>query len=137
MIEQTLCILKPDLVAHPNMVAQVLHKLSATLNMVAVRVLSPMAYAQAEELYIEHKGASYYENNIKFMVSDTSIAIVLVGNDATKKLRKLVGATDPEEASEGTLRARYGTTLPRNALHASASAIEAEREIKIFFPEVV
>ncbi len=138
MLQKTLCILKPDLVANSVAVANVLRGFVArSLTLLRVRVLDPMTREQAEQLYVEHVGKSFYESNIMFMTSGPSIAIVLASvlHDPVTVLRHEVGATNPKDARSDSIRFMYGTELPRNAVHASASKADAEREIQIFFSE--
>jgi len=139
MIEQTLCILKPDLVANSAAVASVLLRFMVQgLTPRHVRVLNPMTREQAEQLYVEHVGKSFYEPNIAFMTSGPSIAVVVASvlYNSVGLLRHEVGATNPKDARPDSIRFMFGTELPRNAVHASATLADAEREIVIFFPEV-
>lgn len=101
--------------------------------MAKVRVLDPMGLVDAQSLYAEHRGAAHYGRNITFMTSGPSVAILLQGNEAVGMLRDLIGPTDPKKAHPTTIRGMFGTELPRNAIHASANATAAEREIAIFF----
>jgi nucleoside-diphosphate kinase len=132
MIEQTLCIIKPD-VAMSRAPEILVGIIAAGMTPVLLQrvVMTP---AQAARLYEAHVGQPYYAANIEFMVSGPSVAVVLEGEDACIRLRARIGSTDPRKAAHGTYRALYGTDLPRNAIHASENSRSASREIKIFFP---
>lgn len=83
--------------------------------------------------YEEHKGKVFYGELIEFMKSNRVVAMVLSGKNAVKEIRRINGCTNPLEAEEGTIRKVYGSGLTMNAVHASASAEDAKREIKIWF----
>jgi len=133
MIERTFCILKPDLTAKTRDVVAVLVRILG-INLVPVRMLrTQMTRAEALELYQEHEGQSHFEPNVAFVTSGLVYLIVLEGEAACARLRELIGSTDPTKAQRGTLRQLFGSELPRNAVHGSASPAEAAREIEIFF----
>ena len=85
--------------------------------------------------YQEHIGRPYYADLTGFMTSAPLIALVLEGEDVIARIRKLHGKTNPAEAEEGTIRKQFATNGRRNAVHASDSPENAEREIHIFFNE--
>lgn len=86
-----------------------------------------------EDLYREHEDKSFYDGNMSFICSGMVVVVWFHGMDAVSKVRKLVGATDPQKADPNTIRGRWGTTLPQNCVHASDSAESAGRELRIFF----
>ena len=87
----------------------------------------------AEDFYSVHKGKSFFYDLISYITSSECVACVLEKENAVKKLRKLVGETDPLKSPPGTIRRCYGTDIQRNAVHASDSVENAEREISIVF----
>lgn len=127
--EKTLCILKPDIIGDNNAVRTILdmfskHKLSI------VKVVSIRPTKKVWDIFYEdNREKSTHERNISFLASGPSMAVVLQGENAIEKCRELVGATDPEEAEEGTIRKMFGTTLPMNAVHASDSQHSFETEM--------
>lgn len=136
-MERTLCIFKPDLAVDRERVASALAVLLVEKFVPVALIHRRIGTLEAYRLYEEHEGKPFHKPNIAFMTSGPVWLMVLERNDACAFLRKIVGATDPKQAGVGTLRALYGTDLPRNAVHASADVYSAEREIKIFFPEMV
>ena len=99
----------------------------------AARVLH-LTPAQAGEFYAVHKGRPFYGELVAFMTSAPCMPIVLEREGAVAALREAIGATDPAEAAEGTVRKLYAESKGRNAIHASDSDENAAREIAFFFP---
>ena len=89
---------------------------------------------QAGKFYEIHKEQPFYDSLIKFMTSGPVVPISLKSNNAVSKLRQIIGATDPDEADEGTIRKLYAESKERNAIHASDSNSNATIEIAFFFP---
>ena len=83
--------------------------------------------------YEEHSDKPFFNDLVKFITSGPVVAIELEGDDVVTKLRNLMGATNPSEAEEGTIRAIYGTAIEKNVVHGSDSLESAERELNIFF----
>jgi nucleoside-diphosphate kinase len=94
-----------------------------------------MTEAQAGEFYAVHRERPFLTPLVRFMTSGKCMPIVLERADAVSALRKTIGATDPAEAEPGTVRKLYAESKERNAIHASDSDENAERESKFFFPE--
>ena len=92
-----------------------------------------LTQAMAEEFYAEHKERSFFGELVSYMTSGPVVAIELTGEDAQPRLRQLVGATNPADATPGTVRYMYGKSLQENAVHASDSPESAAREIGIIF----
>ena len=88
---------------------------------------------EAREFYAVHKGKPFYDSLVEFMTSGPIVGLLLQGEDAIKRLREVVGATDPSKARPGTIRAKFGTDIQRNAVHASDSPESAAYEIPFFF----
>jgi len=91
----------------------------------------------AERHYAEHEGKPFYDSLVEFITSGPVFALVLDGQDATRQVRRMMGATDPAEAAPGTIRGDYGLDLGRNVIHGSDHEDEGanEREIDLFFDE--
>jgi nucleoside-diphosphate kinase len=96
-----------------------------------MRTLSPEV---AQTFYAEHEGKPFFGALVEYITSGRVVAVQLSGEDAVKRLRQLVGATNPRDAVPGTIRYMYGSSLQENAVHASDSDASAERELGIIFP---
>jgi len=132
MSELTLCVIKPNAVAANRIGAIVEQFEEAGLRIAALRMTS-LSKAQVEAFYAEHEGKSFFERLVGFMASGPVCAMVLQGPDAVARCRRIMGATDPEEAEPGTLRALYGANMTENAVHGSDSPASAAREMAFYF----
>ncbi|MEE2903987.1 MAG: nucleoside-diphosphate kinase [Myxococcota bacterium] len=131
-IEQTLSIIKPDAVAK-NVIGQCYAKFEeAGLKIVATRTLQ-LTQAQAEAFYAVHKERPFYGSLVEFMTSGPVVVQVLEGEDAIKTNRRVMGATNPADAEEGTLRKLFATNIEHNAVHGSDAPETAKEEIDFFF----
>ena len=130
----TLGIIKPDAVASSNMGNIVAHLEREAFVLRAAR-LTRLTTAQAEAFYAVHRERPFFRSLVAFMTSGPCLPIALEREDAVAALRTVIGATDPAEASPGTVRKLYAESKERNAIHASDSAENAEREIRFFFPD--
>lgn len=129
---RTLAIIKPD-AFHGGKAGQILALLEArgfTLRAARVVHLTP---AQAGAFYAVHRGRPFYDDLVAFMTSAPCMPILLEKAGAVAALREAIGATDPAEAAEGTVRKLYAESKGRNAIHASDSDENAEREAAFFF----
>ena len=131
-MSQTLAIIKPDAVASGNAGSIIAHLEDDGFRIVALR-MTRLDTAQAGEFYAVHRERPFYESLVEFMTSGPVIPMVLEAEDAVPALRAAIGATDPAEAEEGTVRALYAESKERNAIHASDSPENAEKEIGFFF----
>ena len=132
-IERTLSIIKPDAVGK-NIIGQIYSRFeSAGLRIAAARMIQ-LSDSSAGGFYAEHKGRPFYDDLVKFMTSGPVMVQVLEGEDAIAKNRKLMGATNPQEAAAGTIRADFAETIDANAVHGSDSPESAAREVAYFFP---
>lgn len=129
---RTLTIVKPDAfgAGKAGLIVALLEKEGFTVK--AARVLH-MTTAQAGEFYAVHKGRPFYGELVEFMASGPCMPLVLERADAVATLRKVIGATDPAEAAEGTVRKLYAESKGRNAIHASDSDENAVIEGSFFF----
>ncbi len=132
MSEMTLGMIKPDAVGAGKAGAIIAHIESKGFRVAALRMLR-LGRAAAREFYAEHEGKPFYEPLVDFITSGPVVAMALEHPDAVKKFRQVIGATDPAEAEEGTVRKLFAESKSRNAVHGSDSAASAGRELKFFF----
>ena len=133
-IEHTLSIIKPNAVQN-NCIGAIYQRIEqAKFTIIAAKMVHLTA-EQAAGFYAEHQGKPFFEGLITFMTSGPVMVQVLQGKDAINRYRDLMGATAPEHALAGTLRADYGETQRANAVHGSDSLAAAEREIAYFFSD--
>ncbi|HKI96106.1 MAG TPA: nucleoside-diphosphate kinase [Gemmatimonadales bacterium] len=131
---QTLAIIKPDAVA-AGKAGKVLAHLEAAGFVVRAARMVRLSTPQAEAFYAVHRERPFFRSLVGFMTSAPCIPLVLERADAVAELRRVIGATDPAEAAEGTVRKLYAESKERNAIHASDSDENAAREIAFFFSE--
>jgi nucleoside-diphosphate kinase len=131
-VERTFSIVKPDAVAK-NVIGQIYSRFESNgLQIVASKMLQLDA-EKAGGFYAEHKERPFFPDLIKFMTSGPVMVQVLEGENAVAKNRELMGATNPQEADAGTIRADFAESIDANAVHGSDSADSAAREIAYFF----
>ena len=131
-VERTLSIIKPDAVGK-NIIGKIYSRFETSdLQIVASRMLQ-LSDAVAGGFYAEHKERPFFPALIEFMTSGPVVVQVLEGEGAIAKNRELMGATNPQEAAEGTIRADFASSIDANAVHGSDSAESAAREIAYFF----
>jgi nucleoside-diphosphate kinase len=131
-VERTLSIVKPDAVGK-NVIGEILARFEkAGLQIVAAKMLQ-LDDEKAGGFYAEHKERPFFKDLVEFMTSGPVVVQVLEGEDAIAKNRELMGATNPQEAEAGTIRADFAQSIDANAVHGSDSAASAEREIAYFF----
>lgn len=132
--ERTLSIIKPDAVAK-NAIGEIVSRFeNAGLKIVGLQMLR-LSEAQAAGFYAEHKGKPFYEPLIQYMTSGRVCVQVLEGENAISLNRELMGATNPQEAAPGTIRADFAESIDANAVHGSDSPTSASREIAYFFTD--
>jgi len=132
--KRTLTIIKPDAFNSGKSGQIIAHLEKAGFKVIASRVMR-LTEAQAGEFYAVHRERPFFRPLVRFMTSGKCMPIVLERTDAVAALRKTIGATDPAEAEAGTVRKLYAESKERNAIHASDSDENADRESKFFFPE--
>ena len=131
-MERTLSIVKPDGV-QKHLIGEVIKRFEgAGLKVVALKMIS-MDKKEAEGFYAVHRGKAFYESLTTFMSSGPAVVMILEGEGAISKTRELMGATDPKQAKEGTLRRQFATNIERNVVHGSDAPETAAFEIKYFF----
>lgn len=131
-VELTLGMIKPDAVQKGHAWHILADISSSGLKPVAVKI-TRMTKDQAKVFYIVHKERPFYDGLTNFMSSGPIVAMVLEGEDAIRKYRDIMGATDIKKAAPGTLRAKFGESIEKNAVHGSDAAETARREISFFF----
>ena len=131
-MNHTLAIIKPDAVSTGKAGKIIAHLEQNGFKLRGMRMLH-FTQKQAEEFYAVHKERPFYGSLVKFMTSGPAIPIVLEASGAVKKLRDVIGATDPADAAPGTVRKLFAESKERNAIHASDSDENALREIAFFF----
>ena len=131
-IERTLFIVKPDAVSR-RLIGKILAHVEEQGFRITEARLATIQKADAEEFYTEHKGKPFFPELVDFMTSGPVMLTCLEREDAVATLRQVIGATDPAQAADGTIRKLYAESKGRNSVHASDSPASADREIKIFF----
>ena len=130
--ERTLSIIKPDAVAK-NVIGEIYTRFEkADLTIVAAKMMH-LTQEQAEGFYAEHKERPFFNDLVAFMTSGPVVLQVLEGENAILKNRELMGATNPQEAAAGTIRADFAQSIDANAVHGSDAPESAAREIAYFF----
>jgi nucleoside-diphosphate kinase len=131
-VQRTLAIVKPDAVAK-GMAGEILRRVEAAgLRVIALKMLQ-LTELQARGFYAVHRERPFYVDLVRFMTSGPVIAGVLEGEDAIARWRELMGATNPAQAVEGSIRKDFGTDIERNAVHGSDAPETARVEIPYFF----
>ena len=131
-LQKTLAIIKPDAFSK-KLSGKIIDRIEqAGLSIIGIKVLHVSA-EEAAEFYAVHKGKKFFEELIDFLSSGKIIVLALEGIDAIIQWRKVMGATDPAEAEDGTIRNLYGTSIGRNACHGSDAPETAETELNFFF----
>ena len=132
MLQRTLCIIKPDALAR-NLLGEILGMIQAAqLKVAAVKMLR-LSKAQAEAFYAVHRDRPFFDELTGYMCSGPVLCAVLEGEDAIARYRKLMGATNPAQAEEGTNRKKYALNLEANSVHGSDAPESAAFEIPYFF----
>jgi nucleoside-diphosphate kinase len=131
---RTLTIIKPDAFSAGKAGQIIAHLEKGGFKLIASRVMR-LTDAQAQAFYAVHRERPFFAPLVRFMTSGKCMPMLLERADAVAALRKAIGATDPAEADAGTVRKLYAESKERNAIHASDSDENAEREAKFFFPE--
>lgn len=133
-LERTFSIIKPDAVAK-NLIGAIYQRFEAAgLKIVAAKMVH-LSREQAEGFYAEHSARPFFKALVDFMTSGPVMVQVLEGEDAVRRNREIMGATNPADALAGTLRADYANSIDENAVHGSDAAASAAREIAYFFSD--
>ena len=131
-VERTFSIIKPDAVA-AGQAGEILAMLEkAGFKVLALR-MTRLSEAQAQGFYAVHRERPFFAGLVKFMTEGPIIVMALEREDAVRKLREVMGATNPANAAEGTIRKRFATNIERNCVHGSDAPETAEVELRFFF----
>ncbi|MDE0806776.1 MAG: nucleoside-diphosphate kinase [Longimicrobiales bacterium] len=133
-MQYTLGIIKPNAVSS-GYTGKILSKLEdSNFSMEAIRVMR-LNSENAGAFYAVHKERPFFPSLVAFMTSGPIVPVVLQKKDAVSEFRRVIGATDPNEAEDGTIRKLYGVSIEENAIHGSDSSKNARIEIEFFFPD--
>lgn len=130
----TFMMIKPDAVASGKS-GVILDKIISSGYSLKAMKLTFLSKKLAEDFYAIHKDRPFFDGLVEFMSSGPIVAAILEKENAVADFRILIGATNPEEAAEGTLRRLYATSIQKNAMHGSDSDVNADRESAFFFSE--
>jgi nucleoside-diphosphate kinase len=131
-LEKTFLLIKPDAVKK-NLIGEILKRTEDAGFKLMDLKMAKFSLPQAKRFYQVHKGKPFFEQLVRFVSSGKVVAVLLSRRNAVKKLRELVGATDPKKARRGTIRHDLATNVTKNAVHASDSAPNFRFESKFFF----
>lgn len=133
-VERTLSIVKPDAVGK-NVIGEIYARFEkAGLKIVGAKMLH-LSREKAGGFYAEHEGRPFYNDLVDFMTSGPVMVQVLEGENAISQNRDIMGATNPQEAAAGTIRADFANSIDANAVHGSDSPESAAREVAYFFAD--
>jgi nucleoside-diphosphate kinase len=134
-MQRTLILVKPDAYAR-SLTGEILARFERKgLKIVALKLLTTPREI-AETHYAEHEGKPFYGELVDFITSAPLVALVLEGEQAVTAARQLIGATNPLEATTGSIRGDFAVEVGQNMVHGSDSPESAEREAKLFFPDL-
>ncbi|MDQ6607429.1 MAG: nucleoside-diphosphate kinase [Actinomycetota bacterium] len=134
-MERTLILVKPDAFAR-NLTGEIIARFERKGLALAALKLMTMTGELAAQHYAEHEGKPFFEELVEFITSGPLVAMVLDGDAAVKAARQVIGATNPLEATTGSIRGDYATAVAQNMVHGSDSDESAAREAALFFPEL-
>jgi nucleoside-diphosphate kinase len=134
-MDRTLVIVKPDAVAK-RAIGRIIARFEGEGFRVAALKMVSLTPGEGARFYAVHRAKPFYESLTRFISSGPLVAMVLEGENAVHRVRKIMGATDPSFAEEGTIRRELGTDVERNAVHGSDSTASAREEIAFFFSEM-
>ena len=133
-IQRTLSIIKPDAVAK-NVIGEIISRFEKNdLKIIAAKLIT-LSDSEAGGFYAEHEGKPFYNDLIAFMTSGPCMVLALKKDNAVASWRKTIGATNPQDAEENTIRRDFATSVQENAVHGSDSDENAEKEIAFFFTD--
>jgi nucleoside-diphosphate kinase len=136
LIQRTLVLVKPDAVRR-GLIGEVLSRIERKGLRIVAMDLRTIDTDLAQTHYAEHVGKPFFEPLVRFITSGPLVALVVEGPRAIEAFRGLAGATDPVKATAGTIRGDHALDVQQNIVHGSDSPDSAEREIKIFFADLV
>jgi nucleoside-diphosphate kinase len=132
-VERTLILVKPDAFTR-NLTGEIVARFERKgLRLVALQLMT-MTRELAAQHYAEHEGKGFYDELVDFITSGPLVAMVLEGESAIRAARQVIGATNPLEATTGSIRGDYATAVGQNMVHGSDAPESAQREVGLFFP---
>ena len=131
-IEKTFSIIKPNATADNN-IGNIITMFEKNDLRISAAKFTQLSKEKAEGFYIEHKERPFFGELVDFMISGPVMLMCLEGENAVAKNREIMGATNPAEADDGTIRKLYAKSIGENAVHGSDSQASAERELAYFF----
>ena len=131
-LEQTLSIIKPDAVER-NLIEQIKQEFKKNNFTILKEKKIKLEKQEAEKFYKVHQTKPFYDRLCNYLSSGPITVIILEGNNAIKENRRIMGATDPIKAEDGTIRKKYGISIDKNSVHGSDSIENAKKEIEFFF----
>jgi nucleoside-diphosphate kinase len=132
-MERTLILVKPDAFAR-NLTGEIIARFERKgLRLAALQQMT-MSRELAAQHYAEHQGKGFYDELVDFITSGPLVAMVLEGDSAITAARQVIGATNPLEATTGSIRGDYATSVGQNMVHGSDAPESAAREVGLFFP---
>lgn len=131
-IEKTFSIIKPNAVEDNN-IGKIIDRFESEGLKIAAMRMTKLSKERAEGFYIEHKERPFFRSLVSFMTSGPVVLMVLEGENAVERNRTIMGATNPADAAQGTLRKLFAKSMEANAVHGSDSIRSADREISYFF----
>ncbi len=134
-MERTLILVKPDAFAR-NLTGEIIARFERKGLMLVALKLMTLDRDLAELHYAEHVGKLFFDELVEFITSGSLVAMVLVGERVVEAARQVIGATNPLEASPGSIRGDYAISVGQNMVHGSDSAESAAREVALFFPDL-
>jgi nucleoside-diphosphate kinase len=134
-MERTLILVKPDAFAR-NLSGEIIARFERKGLRLAAMKLMTMDRELGSRHYAEHEGKPFYDELVSFITSGPLVAIVLEGDKAVQAARQVIGATDPLKAVSGSIRGDYAIAVGQNMVHGSDSVESAQREVRLFFPDL-
>ena len=134
-MERTLILVKPDAFAR-NLTGEIIARFERKgLRLVALQLMT-MTRELAAQHYAEHEGKGFYDELVDFITSGPLVAMVLEGESAIRAARQVIGATNPLEATTGSIRGDYAISVGKNMVHGSDAPESGQREVALFFPDL-
>jgi nucleoside-diphosphate kinase len=134
-MERTLILVKPDAFAR-NLTGEIIARFERKGLRLAAMKLMTMTRELAERHYAEHEGKPFFEELVSFITSGPLVAMVLEGDHAVEAARQVIGATNPLQATTGSIRGDYAIEVGQNMVHGSDSPESSAREVGLFFPDL-
>ena len=134
-MERTLILVKPDAFAR-NLTGEIIARFESKGLRIAALKHMQVDQGLAKQHYAEHEGKPFFDELVDFITSAPLVALVLEGTDAIRAARQVIGATNPLEAAPGSIRGDFALEVGKNMVHGSDSPESAQREAKLFFPDL-